>query len=162
MTFPRRSAIIAVIFAACLLVLAADMVIVKVQSTAIRKTPQFFAPVLLNLKAGDRLEKLGASNGWIQVRTSAGISGWIHSGAVEAPKFNLMATDAAMKTRASASEVALAGKGFNKQVEDSYRVRHAELNFGLVDRLLQIKVAAATLEDFLRKGRLGDFKGGAR
>ncbi len=162
MTFPRRTAVIAGILAACLLVLAADVVIVKVQSTAIRKTPQFFAPVLANLKAGDRLEKLGASGGWIQVRTPAGISGWIHAGAVEAPKFNLMASDTALKTRASTSEVALAGKGFNRQVEDSYRARHAELNFGLVDRLLQIKLAAATLEDFLRKGRLGDFRGGVR
>ena len=43
-----------------------------------------------------------------------------------------------MKTQASASEVALAGKGFNKQVEDSYKAKHADANFAAVDRMLKI------------------------
>ena len=144
-----------------LLALAADtVVVVKIQSTAIRQNPQFFAPALLTLKAGDRLTKVGEGGGWLQVRTPTGLVGWIHSSAVEVPKLNLLASNDPMKTQAKASEVALAGKGFNKQVEDSYKAKHAELNFALVDRMLQVKIATAQIEAFLRQGRLGSFGGG--
>lgn len=144
-----------------LLALAADtVVVVKIQTTAIRQNPQFFAPALVTLKAGDKLTKISEANGWIQVKTQTGLVGWIHSSAVEVPKLNLLASNDPMKTQAKASEVALAGKGFNKQVEDSYKSKHTELNFALVDRMLQVKVASGQIENFLRQGRLGDFGGG--
>ncbi len=112
-----------------LLAAAADVVVVKVQSTAVRQAPQFFAPVVATVKAGDKLSKVAEANGWFQVKTTAGASGWIHSGAVEKPKVSLLASSSAMKTQATSSEVALAGKGFNKQVEESYKAktRRAEL-----------------------------------
>ena len=85
--------------------------------------------------------------------------GWIHSSAIEIPKFNLLAMNKDMKTQASASEVVLAGKGFNKQVEDSYRAKHGEANFTGVEAMLQIKINLTQVEDFLRKGKLGEFRG---
>jgi hypothetical protein len=162
MKIPKRSL---VVLGGLLLVLSAMtadvIVVVKIQTTAIRQNPQFFAPVLLSLKAGDKLIKVNEARGWIQVRTQTGLVGWIHSSAVEVPKLNLLASNSALKTQASASEVALAGKGFNKQVEDSYKAKHGELNFAQVDKMLQVKVATSLLEDFLRRGKLGDF-GGAK
>ena len=139
--------------------LAAETLVVKIQTTQLRKSPQYFSQALVPLKAGDRLEKLGESSGWIQVKTSAGVVGWIHSSAVQATKLNLLAMDKGMKTQATASEVALAGKGFNKQVEDSYKAKHADMNFAAVDAMLQIKVALAQVEDFLKKGKLGESRG---
>lgn len=144
-----------------LLAAAADVVVVKVQSTAIRQAPQFFASVVAMVKAGDQLAKVSEANGWIQVKAAAGAAGWIHSGAVEKPKINLLASNSALKTQASASEVALAGKGFNKQVEDSYKAKNPQLNFAAVDRLLQVKATLAQVEAFLRSGRLAPF-GGAK
>lgn len=161
MTMPRRSLFVVAALSLVLLAMAANIVVVKIQTTAVRKTPQFFAPVIAPLKAGDKLEKISEANGWVQVKTAAGAVGWVHSSALETPKINLMAANSALKTQASASEVALAGKGFNKQVEDSYKAKHTELNFAAVDRMLQVKTSAAEIEDFLRKGRLGGL-GGAK
>ena len=145
-----------------LLAMAADtVVVVKIQTTAIRQNPQFFSPALVTLKAGDKLTKISESNGWIQVKTQTGLVGWIHSSAVDVPKVNLLASNDPMKTQAKASEVALAGKGFNQQVENSNKSKHTELHFALVDRMLQVKIASNLIEAFLRQGRLGDF-GGAK
>ena len=61
---------------------------------------------------------------------------------------------------ASASEAALAGKGFSQQVEDSYKAKHAEADFAGVDRMLQVKITSSELQVFLVKGKLG--QGGDR
>jgi len=154
---PRTLAIGLFTLVICLL--AAETLIVKVQSTSLRKSPKFYAPGLLALGAGDRIEKISSQEGWIQVRTSRGVVGWVHSSAVQVQKFDLMAMDKGLKTQASASEVALAGKGFNKQVEESYRAKHGEVSFAWVDRMLLIKMPASRVEEFMRQGKLGEFRG---
>lgn len=140
-------------------VAAANVLVVKVQTAGLRRNPRFFDPVVLALKAGDPLEKIEEVSGWIKVKTAAGAAGWIHSSAVEIPKVQLTAQPGTLKTQATANEIALAGKGFNRQVEDSYRARHGEVNFAWVDRMLEIKVGLPQLEDFLKRGRLGDYGG---
>ena len=138
----------------------AETLIVRVQSTNLRKTPKFYGAVVQALKSGDKLEKVTSQpDGWIQVKTAGGAVGWIHTSAVDVQKFNLLAVGGGLKTQASASEVALAGKGFNKQVEESYRAKHKEANFAEVDRMLLLKVAAAQLEEFMKQGKLGDWRG---
>lgn len=138
----------------------AETLIVKVQSTSLRKTPKFYGAVVQPLRSGDKVEKMASQpDGWIQVKTSGGAVGWIHSSAVTVQKFNLMTAGGTMKTQASASEVALAGKGFNKQVEESYRAKHKEANFAEVDWMQQLRVAASVLEEFMKQGRLGDWRG---
>ncbi|MDD8027353.1 MAG: hypothetical protein PHI34_12660, partial [Acidobacteriota bacterium] len=82
-------------------------------------------------------------------------------GAVATSRLNLASSGTGLKTQASASEVALAGKGFNKQVEDSYKSKNPKLDFAAVDRLLQVKVAGGQVEEFLRRGKLNPF-GGAK
>ena len=145
------------VFAAYLL---AETVVVKIQTTSLRKDPKFFASAIAGLKAGDSLEKLASQDGWYKVKTPAGVVGWVHSSAVEVKKFNLLAMDKSMKTQASASEVALAGKGFNKQVEDSYKSKHAEANFAAVDRMLKISIQPSDVEKFMKNGKLGESGGG--
>ena len=142
-----------------LAIAAADILVVKIQTTQLRKNPQFFAPAVAALKAGDKLEKVSEASGWIQAKTASGLVGWVHSSAVTASKFALTAANKDLKTQATATEVALAAKGFNKQVEDSYRAKHAEANFAAVDAMFLLKVSLAQIEDFLKKGRLGDFRG---
>lgn len=141
--------------------LLAETLIVRVQSTSLRQSPRFYSPVVLALKAGEKVEKVSSQEGWVQVRTSGGIVGWVHSSAVEVQKFSLLAMDKSLKTQASASEVALAGKGFNKQVEESYRAKHGDINFLWVDKMLQIKIPAERVLEFMKQGKLGEF-GGAR
>ena len=156
----RRSLVFLLALPIAILAIAAvDSLVIKIQASQLRKNPQFFAPTLAALKAGDKLEKVSEANGWIQVKTSAGLIGWVHSSAIETPKFALTAANKDMKTQATASEVALAAKGFNKQVEDSYRAKHSEANFAAVDAMLLVKSSLAQIEDFLKNGRLGDYRG---
>ena len=155
---PKFAVVILAASIAVLAIAAADVLIVKIQATQLRRNPQFFAPGVLALKAGDKLEKVSEASGWIQVKTPTGLVGWVHSSAVGTSKFAL-ASGANMQTQASASEVALAAKGFNKQVEDSYRAKHSEANFTAVDAMFLVKVSLTQIEDFLKKGRLGDFRG---
>lgn len=140
-------------------IVLAETLVVKIQATNLRKEPKFYSPAVTILHAGDTLEKVGSQNGWIQVKTSQGVSGWIHSSAVETKKFSLLALDKSLKTKASAQEVALASKGFNKQVEESYQAKHQEVSFVWVEKMLQIKIPLAQMEEFLKQGELGEFRG---
>jgi SH3-like domain-containing protein len=156
----HRSAVFAGALLALATLLLAETVVVKVQTTSLRKDPKFYAAAIAALKAGDSLEKLSSQGGWVRVKTSSGVVGWVHSSAVETKKFNLMSVGGTMKTQASASEVALAGKGFNKQVEDSYKSKHANADFAAVDRMLKIAVSPAEVEAFIKKGKLAGSGGG--
>jgi len=138
----------------------AETLIVKVQSTNLRKSPKFYAPVVQALKAGDRLKKISAQSGWIQAKTPANVTGWIHSSAVEVKKIDLLASGKSMETQASAGEVALAAKGFNKNVEDAFKSRHGDLSFTWVEKMLKIKIPPAEVEKFIVQGKLGETGGG--
>jgi len=138
----------------------AETLVVKVQSTNLRKAPKFYGTVIQALQSGDKVEKIASQpDGWIQVRTSGGVVGWLHTSAVNVPKSSLLAMNSGLKTQASASEVALAGKGFNKQIEDNYRSQHKNISFAEVDKMLLLKIAAAELEAFMKQGKLGDWRG---
>ncbi len=89
------------------------------------------------------------------MRTAAGLSGWIHQSAVEVPRYALAAAAGGTRTQATASEAALAGKGFNKRVEENFRTGHAEADYASVDRMLQNKMLWSQLKEFLDQGKLG-------
>ncbi|MCX6565847.1 MAG: SH3 domain-containing protein [Candidatus Aminicenantes bacterium] len=160
MKIPKSSALAACVLAVICLAAAADALVVKIQTTQLRTQPQFFAPVVANLKAGDSLTQVGESGAWLQVKTATGLNGWVHRSAVEVPRYALMASAGGTKTQATASEAALAGKGFSKQVEDNYRAGHAEANFPAVDRMLLVKIYMSQVKEFLDQGKLGGQGGG--
>jgi len=142
-------------------ILIAQTLIVKVQSTNLRREPKFYAPTIAVLKAGTVLEQIGSQEGWMKVRTAAGTEGWIHGSAVDVKKFRLSALGKTPQAQASANEVALAGKGFNKQVEQQYRATHADVSFAWVDAMLKLKVSSEELRKFMMQGKLGEY-GGAK
>jgi uncharacterized protein YgiM (DUF1202 family) len=145
----------------CVAVLLAETLIVKVQTTYVRKEPKFYSSPVATLKAGESVTQVSSQAGWFKVKTSTGVEGWIHSNSVQGGKLTVAAMDKSLKTSATADEVALAGKGFNKQVEEEYKSRHKGMSFGEVDRMLRIKVTPDELRRFLMDGKLAEF-GGAR
>jgi len=140
-------------------ILLAETLVVKVQTTNLRKEPVFYADTIVVLKAGDAVEKVAEQAGWYKVKTAKGIQGWVHSSAVSSKSFDLLALGQTTKTGASAEEVALASKGFNKQVEDAYKAKHKDANFAGVDRMLRLKVTSEQLRRFLERGKLGRYGG---
>lgn len=137
---------------------AAETLKVTVKTSKLRKSPKFYARSVATVKFGDSLQKLMEQGDWIQATTTAGITGWIHSSAVTKPKFSLTAGRRAQE-ETTADEVALAGKGFNEQVEREYR-QQTNLDYTWVDRMAQITVSETEMERFLREGKLGEFGGG--
>ena len=139
--------------------LLAETLIVKVKSTYLRKEPLFYSQTVAPLQAGQRLEKISSQGSWLKVKTSSGLVGWVHSSAVQQKRFTLLAMDKRLKTETSADEVALAAKGFNKQVEEKYRARHKNLNYTWVERMLRFKLTPAQIREFLKEGKLAEFGG---
>ena len=156
--FPRLFLMLLFFAGIVVVFLLADTFVVKIQSTNIRKEPKFYAGSLSTIKAGDSVELITTQNDWLKVRTAAGVIGWIHSSAVEQKKFKLSSLDKSLKTQASASEVALAGKGFNKQVEESYRKKNQGISFAQVERMLSMQILPEIIEGFLKTGGLGEFR----
>jgi len=140
-------------------VLLAETLIVKVQSTNLRQEPKFFSPSIATLKAGETAEKIAEQGGWFKVKTAKGLVGWLHSSAVQARKFNLLAMDKPLETKATADEVALASKGFNKQVEEKYRARNTQISFEWVEKMLKIGFTPEQIRRFLEEGKLAEFGG---
>ena len=140
--------------------LIAENLIVKVQSTYLRKEPKFYASTVAALRAGESVVKIASQGDWYKVKTAAGLEGWLHASAVQSKKVDLVAMDKSLQTKASADEVALASKGFNEQVEKEYRSKNKDVDFAWVDRMLKIKVTPAQLKKFLEEGKLAEFGGG--
>jgi hypothetical protein len=139
--------------------LIAKSFLVKIKTTHLRSEPQFYAQSLAVLGNGESVEQIETKDGWIKVKSSQGVIGWIHSSAVKPKRFTLLSMADSMRTEASADEVALAGKGFNKQVEKEYKARNPGISFALVDKMLEIEISSSSIRSFLKKGKLGEFKG---
>jgi hypothetical protein len=57
--------------------------------------------------------------------------------------------------------MALAGKGFNSDVESKFKANHKDIDFTPVDRMEKIKIPTSTLQKFALNGGLKMSEGGA-
>lgn len=125
----------------------AATITVLVQQTAVRRRPQFFAPAAATAKLGDSFEAEGPDGGWYKTD-----NGYIHESAVTSKKVHLSA-GSAVGGSATADEVTLAGKGFNSQVEKSYK-QGSSANFAAVDAMERRAVPESAVLGFMRAGGL--------
>lgn len=132
---------------------AAETVKVVTRSNALRAECRFSSPVRAKLRFGDTLNVNGRKGDWYLVSFGAA-KGCIHKSAVEARSFSVSGGGASRGGGASADEVSLAGKGFNPQVEDSYRKDNKSLNYAQVDEVERLTVSDAALEAFVLQGGL--------
>ncbi len=153
----RKLFVFAILVAAGMVI--AQTVTVKVKETKVRSSPKFYARSIYGAKIGDKLEKIGEARAWYKVETPDGEIGWVHSSAIETKKLKL-ASGEWVETEASPEEVALAGKGFNEDVEAEYRKTHGDLDYTWVDKMEKIEIPEPEILDFLKKGKLGEYGGG--
>jgi uncharacterized protein YgiM (DUF1202 family) len=125
---------------------------VQVQSGQIRATASFLSKILTTVPYGVSVEVLQDKGDWLQVKTLQGQIGWMHKSALTANKVAMSAGSATAKTAASSDELALAGKGFNSDVEKEFKAKNKQLNFAAVDRMEKIKISTAEMQAFLRAG----------
>jgi uncharacterized protein YraI len=134
---------------------------VNVKETQVRATPSYLGKVLGVLAYGDRVEVAGSQAGWVKVSAPAkGLSGWVSESALTAKKVVLSSGSSEASQQASSGEVALAGKGFNSQVEGENR-KDASFDYATVDRMERIAVAPEAMDAFVKAGELSSL-GGAK
>jgi uncharacterized protein YgiM (DUF1202 family) len=137
----------------------ATVMSVQVRKADIRETPSFLGKVLTSLTYGDKVTVQSENGAWMQV-SSAGQSGWVHTSALTR-KTVVMKSGEGAQTTASSGEMALAGKGFNSDVEAQFKAGHKDIDFTWVDKMEKIKIPASEIREFIRAGHL-DAQGGVK
>jgi hypothetical protein len=123
---------------------------VAVKTVTLKSSTGFFASNKGVLNYGDRVTVLQVSGKFVEIRSAenSSLTGWTASA-------NLSAKQIVSGNTASVSarETALAGKGFNQEVEDTYKTQ-GNLNYADVDRTEAVMVSEADLKRFLEEGHL--------
>ena len=137
------------------------LVSVQVKEGHVRSAPSFLGPVLARLAYGDRVVLLGMQGEWAKVSVAGKVpEGWMHSSAITTKKIVLKAGAQNVEQTASSSEIALAGKGFNADVEREFKSRRKDLNYAWIDKMEQIVATQAQMQEFIKVGELSP-EGGA-
>lgn len=133
---------------------------VQVREAPVRAAPSFVSPVTATLAYADRVEVLETRGAWSKIARGAG-SGWVHASALSAKRVVLAAGREQARAAASDDELALAGKGFNADVEAAFKARNKTVEFAWIDRMEAMRVAPSALQAFLKAGALAPREGGA-
>lgn len=99
---------------------------------------------------GDPVTVLREQGAWVEIRSaSRSISGWMKSAGLSSRRI----TAGSGSTSTSANELALAGKGFNEEVEKSYQ-DGSGLDYSAVNAMEALEISEDDLYAFLEEGRL--------
>jgi uncharacterized protein YgiM (DUF1202 family) len=123
---------------------------VAAKTVALKSSTGFFARTQATLNYGTQVTVLQVNGKWAQVRSAANpsLSGWTASANLTAKR--VVSGNAGS---ASAKEIALAGKGFNQEVENVYKSQ-GRFNYADVDRTEANTVSSGDLYQFLVEGHL--------
>jgi len=130
---------------------AATFLQVGVKTGQLRATPTPFGKILATPGYGERVEQLETSGAWQRVRYGK-TEGWMHNTLLTSRAPNLSAGKKGVGSAASSEELTLAGKGFNAQVESSYRQGHRSLDYATIDRMEGMSVSQNQMSRFLADG----------
>ena len=141
-----------------------DQVRISVRETELRSSAGFLSRVTAKLAYLDEVTILTVQNDWLQVEVrETRATGWIHSSSVAEPKeLQLTGGGSGQRSGASNREIALAGRGFNEQVEEQIKT-DSDLApyFDVVDEMEGYIMDAETAITFLRDAGLAPETGGA-
>ena len=148
-------------FAASAVMAASATMSVQVKDAPVRATPSFVGKVVGTLAYGDQVEIRETQGAWSKV-AGAGASGWMHTSALSSKKIVLAAGQEQAKVAASGDELALAGKGFNSDVEGQFKAAHKDIDFTWINRMEKIKIPSSEMQGFLKSGDVTPKEGGAK
>jgi uncharacterized protein YgiM (DUF1202 family) len=119
---------------------------VAVQSAAMKDSTGFFAKDTGNLSLGTEVTVILEDGKWTQVQ-AGNLSGWVASASLSARRVT------AAGSAITASDVALAGKGFSPETEMEYKKNG--LDYSAVDSMERTTIPNDDLLRFVTDGRLG-------
>lgn len=135
---------------------------VQVKNSQLRTAPSFLGSPTASVSYGEQVQVLQEQGDWAEVSGAAGKKGWIHQSALSQKKIVLNASGKDAEVAASGDELALAGKGFNADIEAKFRAGHRDVDFVWVDKMEAMNVTPAEMVVFLKDGGLKSRTGGAQ
>jgi hypothetical protein len=124
---------------------------VTAKTIEVKSSTAFFSDTLGTMSYGDPVSVLQEYGRWVKISSlePPAISGWVTAASLTTKRIIVSAGT----TSASANEIALAGKGFNQQVEDVYR-QNGVLKYDAIDAMEALQIPNRQLFAFLQEGRL--------
>jgi hypothetical protein len=89
------------------------------------------------------------------------MSGWIHQSALTSKQV-VLNSGAAVSSSANSQEIALAGKGFNEDVERQYRAGNGRIDYAWVNHMEGYRISREQMISFLDAGKVQAAPGGSR
>lgn len=126
---------------------------VQVEEGQVRNKPSFLGEIVDKVVYGESVEVVKEQGPWRMVNTPRKPGGWIHQSAVSESSVELV-PGGNVNEGASGKEIALAGKGFNADVENAYKAEHQQMSFAWVDNMEKFTVKNADIEQFIKQGGL--------
>lgn len=134
--------------------LSAEQMNVQVKNGKLRQKPSFLSPLMSgSIRYGQKVHVLEQKGPWSKIRAGRS-TGWIHTSALTDDDIQLQAGSSLASGAASKDEVALAGKGFNSEVENEYKSQNPELQFARIDRMEKDGVSISEIQSFIKEGQL--------
>jgi hypothetical protein len=134
---------------------AQETLSVQVKEGELRATPSFLGKIVARVAYGDRVVVAGTRGAWKKVSLRGGkLQGWMHTSALTTKRIALKAGQTAVRTGATQDELALAGKGFNEQVEAAFRKENRNLDYTWINRMETFKVSPDLMNNFLAQGNV--------
>lgn len=159
----RRLALIALVAIVAVPALAAGTktMNVQVREAQVRQAPGFLSRILATVPYTEPVTVLEEKNDWIRVQTGS-TEGWMHSTALTKKRLKLSGVGPDAQVTVTSDEQALAGKGFNSDVEKQFKERNSKVDFTPIDKMEKLKIPVAEIQAFLEKGDVAPVEGGAQ
>ena len=124
---------------------------VSVEEAILKEKPSFFSKSTNSVFYGEEVIVLDTKGSWkkVQLTGNSSVFGWISESSLTKKKILVSES----KVTASADEIALAGKGFNAEIEAEYK-KQASLNYDAVDKLETNLISFDRVLDFMAAGKL--------
>ena len=135
---------------------------VQVKEGHVRSGPSFLSTIIAKLPYGDQVQLLYEQGGWAKVSVAGKVpEGWMHCSALSEKQIVLKSGVRDVTQTASGDEVALAGKGFNADVEKEFKAKRKDVNYAYIDQMEKVVVPQPWIQEFVKVGALVP-EGGAK
>lgn len=133
---------------------AAETMSVQIRTAQLRAEPSFLGKLVGQVEYATQVTVNRSQGDWRSVTTPSGTSGWLHQSALTPKKLVMKAGQQNVQTGASGEELALAGKGFNSDIEADFKKKNGNIDFTWIDRMEKFRVSASDMTAFLEDGQV--------
>jgi hypothetical protein len=125
---------------------------VSVREGVLRISPSPFGAIKGKIPYDTEVRVDQRQDAWVHI--SQPDPGWLHVSSLSASRNASLLTPGARGPAPSVSdnEVSLAGKGFDRNIENAYRASHGSLRYDLIDRVERITVEEDEVGRFVNVG----------